>query len=219
MTASLYLKKRKEEIEYWAIPKLPGNTLGGWEDSYVHTFSECTPEFYAIPIGHKDGAKVCVRRTAPGQGGQRINDSQVIYDKQKAFEQKMNGYHRAAPNLYNPTLQRPVQKWNPQDFSDRRMPHEQDYLKEDYVKWPIRYNSTGIKELHAPRDGPYKGKMFQYGFSSLNENNRGLGGDWDTYSPIPSQPPKYDITRLHQAYPVWHHEQSIMREKQPRVLH
>lgn len=212
MTSSVYIKKRLEQPNLWSFGGLPGETMGGWEDHYVRTFGECHPDFTAIPLGHVDGVKVCVRRTDTCE--RRFGDTAFL--EQKAREQEQQGYWRASVNLYDPTLSAPVQKWNPQYFSSRRMPGEQDLLRADYLRWPVKYNATGIKLMHSPHQGPDVNQPYeQYGYSfTPKENCDPFSDTWDprvATSPSQSLPEiKYDVTRLHQPYTLWKSEQKYM---------
>ena len=75
-----------------------------------------------------------------------------------------------------------IQMYNPYGYYDRVVPNE-DYLhSEDYLARDIQYNGTGVKPVHTP--GPRR--YHEYG---------------DSYTDTP--PYKYDISQLHQKYPVW----------------
>src|SRR5690349_14472162 len=136
---------------------LPGSPLGGMEDAYIKLQGNCHPDFITIPIGRPNGVKQCVRK--PGhKPNTRIGDA--LHEDAKELMNRSQGYHRASPRLYDPHSNFPVQEWNPQYYSDRRMPWEQDLLRKDYQRWPMTYSGTGIHTLRAPAELRDKGKPY-----------------------------------------------------------
>lgn len=181
MTSSLALSKRKEMGQLWMFGD-QDNPLGGWEDHYItplHTH-ECHPNYKAIPIGNKYGFGVCVKRK--GIGGRYLDQVQFPVDPSK-----YNGYHRYSVNLYDPNETYPVQEWNPQYFSHRRMPLQSEHIRDDVSRLEMKYNGTGIEPVFTPGKVCGESRGWQdYGYSYTQHS-----------------PAKYDITRLQQAYPVW----------------
>lgn len=212
MTSSFMLKKRIEQRDRWSF-ELPDNlTMGGQDDHYLRPYERCHPDYMEIPIGDPYGVKVCMRRIQPN--GKRIGDySDVLKDADKN-----NGYYRGSINLYNPCQRYPTQKWNPQNYSDRRIPWEQNLIREDYLRLPIRYNGTGLKLLNQPaertsgdeeKNQKYRG-FYKYGYSYTPKEDK-LTGERVASRPDQSRPePKYDITRPYpQPYELWKREQEV----------
>ena len=210
MTSSFIVKKLAEDPAMWTY-SLPNSPLGGMEDRYLRLSGECHPDFLAMPIGTPEGAKMCVRKLdSCGRhigGTIRQHTSSVIEDSQ--------GYRRGSVDMYDVHAKRPEQRWNPQYYSDRRIPWEQDLLRADYIHWPIRFSGTGIETLRIPLErndgftgdiiegnGPY----FQYAYAFTPEEDRETGMRTATSWSDTVPPPKYDVTRLHQPYPIWKRE-------------
>ena len=150
---------------------------------------------------------MCVRKQ--GMCGGRIGDQ--LHRRAKFLKEEGQGYHRGSVNLYDTRKDFPTQEWNPQYYADRRMPWEQDLLKADYPHWPLAYNGTGIKTLRTPlelRDSerPY----FEYGYSFTPKEDDKTGNRIASKISDSIPPYKYDVTRLHNPYPVWKQEQSYM---------
>jgi hypothetical protein len=210
MTSSFMLQQRMRNKDQWSFGLNDNMTMKGQDDHYVRPFGECHPDFVAHPIGNPNGVKICVRRT--DENGKRIGVQAQENEIQK--ERYMNGYWRGSVNLYDPTLKKPVQKWNPQAYHNRRIPWEQDLLRDDYLKWEVKYNETGLKPTHSPSqlcdtDKPY----FQYGYSYTPQEDRKTGfrvGETLSDS-LPEI--KYDVTKLHQSYPLWKREQKFVGNK------
>lgn len=185
MTSSWLLKNKKLHGDRWAISNFgdPNNALGGWEDHYIIPggTKECHPDFVAHPIGSPYGFMICARRKFPN--GQGLESGNGCPAPQIA---NLNGYHKYSADLYDPTKQTQSQMYNPYDYYKRTVPDEEYYHRFDYLAREISYDGTGVKPVRTP--GPRK--YNEYGFSYT------------------SQPPyKYDIQRLHQAYPIWKEEQ------------
>lgn len=200
MTSSFMLKERIKQRDRWTF-ELPDNrTMSGQDDHYIRPYERCHPDYMEIPIGNPYGVKVCVRRVQPD--GNRIGDYKPPGDEN-------NGYYRGATNLYNPRQVYPTQKWNPYNYSDRRIPWEQDLLRDDYLKWPIQYNGTGIKINHPPDEcnGGQTG-FYQYGYSYTPKEDKqtGLRTASSPSQSIPER--KYDVTRPYpQPFELWKKEQ------------
>lgn len=225
MTSSFMLQERIKEKDRWTF-QLPDNpTMSGQDDHYLRPFGRCHPDFKEIPIGNPYGVKVCLRRTQ--QNGERIGDYKVPGDQN-------NGYYRGSVNLYNPRQQYPTQKWNPYNYSDRRIPWEQDLIREDYLRLPIKYNGTGLKllnqpdECSVPQNGkqytpssgrlPHRGGFYEYGYSYTPKEDK-LTGLRTASRPDQSIPErKYDITRPYpQPFELWKKEQEAVG-RSPREL-
>jgi len=174
MSSSFRIKKRFEEFE-----KNDSYDFGNYADHYIKPFNDCHPDFVSHSIGRPDGVKVCVRRV--GQ----------LPPKQEQ-KPKTNGLTRFSPNLYYPG-ELPGIDNNTYRFNARRIPNEDGLSLNDLYKMPIKYDGIGAKEVHIPRDpqrnnmGPGNGMIYyQYYLDS------------STYPPA-----KYDVTHLHQRYPLW----------------
>jgi hypothetical protein len=206
MTSSFIISnidKRKE----WKNRPLKGSPLGGLEDTYIRMNGNCHPDFKAYPIGNPWGTKMCVRRAE--SDGREIGSA--LHQKAKEIIEDGQGYHRGSVNMYDPRIKTPVQDWNPQYYADRRTPWEQDLLRRDYLHWPLRYSGTGIQLLHTPPELDDTGKpYFEYGYSftPVEDPKTGMrvATSWKDVVP----PPKYDLTRLHQPYPVWKDENAYL---------
>lgn len=184
MTSSWTLSKRKEMGDIWDFKRFshPGqDSLGGWEDSYIINGGcrECSPGYYAIPIGNPYGFQMCVKRLGPA--GKPVDIVQNPVDPSK-----WNGYNRYTADLYRPWRKTQIQMYDPYRYSDRRMPNEAELIRNDMLRLPIKYNGTGVRPIHTPGKPPEKTRYFEYGYS---------------YDDKP--PYKYDTTRLIQPYPVW----------------
>lgn len=203
MTSTFLLNKRFEQAKTWSFGD-GCDPLGGWEDHYVRPWGECHPDYTAIPIGHPTGVKVCVRRY---DGPCPANPNEVARDN--------NGYHRGSVNLYDTRANYPTQEWNPDYYHDRRMRWEGQLLHDDYPRWQTRYNGTGIRLMHAPAEGRDAGHpyfQYAYSFTPLEDPKTGLRTACSPTQNVPMV--KYDVTRLHQAYPQWKDEQKYMGQDQ-----
>jgi hypothetical protein len=213
MTSSVYLKNRwKENREkgLWNFDYLPDSTMKGWDDSYLRAWGECHPDFIAIPIGHVEGYKMCVRRA--NEQGKRIDDGcgDCLVPPEKGTYEK---YFRQKPRLYSPHKKRPVQEWNPQSFCDRRIPNEGQLVRDDYLRLPIKYNGTGITLLHDPYTKcPFD--QYAYSYTPL-DNTDPYSATWaprsgaETHCSV--KPHVCDRTRAVQPLPVWKREQAYMQ--------
>jgi hypothetical protein len=213
MTSAFMLKERIKQRDRWTFELSGNDTMRGQDDHYLRPYERCHPDYMEIPIGNPYGVKVCVRKVQPN--GKRVGDySDVLKDADKN-----NGYYRGSVNLYNPCQKYPTQKWNPQNYSDRRIPWEQDLLRDDYLRLPIKYDATGIRLLNQPAElnesnnnQKYKG-FYKYGYSFTPKEDK------DTGMRVPgaqSRPElKYDVTRPYpQPYELWKSEQKSVGERQ-----
>lgn len=203
MTSSVLIKKRLQEGAIWKF--------GDESSHYIRPVNDCLPGDIAIPIGNTWGAKICIR---PQQLDQNIQA-----DHNAAMINKMEPYvglNRGSVNLYDPSKALPVQQWNPQRYKDRRIPNESLLLQNDYLRWPIRYNSTGLETIHAPprKDVPFQNPgpikpYYSYGYSYMAQDD--TTNTWAPRSMSSSgtrcPTPLYDRTRGHQPYPVYEKEQ------------
>jgi len=184
MTSSALLTKRREQGEIWNIRNFsrPGLPLGGWEDHYIinGAVRNCHPDYYSVPIGNPYGFAVCIKKR--DQEGRSIRGP-----PKKVDYSKYNGVHKFSADLYDPTKTEQTQMFNPYAYKDRRLSNEEELIRDDYLRLPMKYNSNGIKPVRPP--GYEHKKLF--GFSYLKDN----------------PPYKFDVTRLVQPYPVWKNEQ------------
>ena len=190
---------------------LPGSSLGGIEDSHIKLQGNCHPDFFTVPIGRPDGVKMCVRKPVPSSSGcgplARIGDP--LHAKAQFLKRQDQGYNRGSVRMYDTQSNFPIQDWNPQSYADRRMPWEQDLLRRDYPRTmsEVRFSGTGIETLRTPTELRDSGRpYYEYGYSFTPKE------DWQTGMRTATRPDqslpevKYDVTRLHQPYPVWKDE-------------
>lgn len=198
MTSSFIIKKLNEQRGLWTYA-LPGATLGGLEDRYIRSDGECHPDFAAVPIGNPNGTKMCVRKT--DQCGNSIGDTMMAKSRQVIDETQ--GYFRGSVNLYDVYAMEPYQQINPEAYSSRRIPWEGDLVRRDYLHRPINYGGTGINPVRIPHqkfdaDAPYW--SYDLTFTPIEDK---LTGKRIATSPLDNvPPPKYDITQLHQKFPI-----------------
>lgn len=198
MTSSWTLKKRREmrdkdgrltwDITKFSDPKF--DTLGGWEDHYIINGAHrvCHPDFEAVPIGNPYGFAICRRRRMKNCKGEVKGLDQV----QNPIDPSLwnnQGFMKFKPDLYRPWRKTQIQMYDPYYYSDRTTPFERGLTQKDYYNRGTKYFGTGVGLARTPlRDGE---RMMQYGY------------DYTENGP----PPKYDVTFLHQPYPVWKNEQ------------
>ncbi len=182
MTSSWALTQRKKMSDAWDIRKFsyPDDPLGGWESSYIinGAHRECGPEYEAIPIGNPYGFMMCVKRR--GVGGKSLDTNQFEIDPSV-----FNGYHRYSADMYRPWRETAIQISDPYDYYDRVIPNESYLQTEDYIAREVKFNGTGVTPIHTP------GAPTHHGFREYG------------YSFTPYAPYKYDITHLHQRFPLW----------------
>lgn len=147
MSSSFRLQKRKEEKKLWEF--------GPYYDHYIRDIGNCHPDYEAHPIGHADGAKVCVRRPK-----EKIDFLEYL-------QQFPQGYNRFCANLYDPRKKVADQISDNWEYRWRRMPNEAYALQHDLYRIPIKYDSTGTEALYqTDRNGyPY----YLYGVDTLNK--------------------------------------------------
>ena len=179
-----------------------------WDDTYLRPYGECHPDYEATPIGNPYGVKMCVRRLVDGH---RIGEKLAAQSKVPE-----NGYFRGSVNLYDPKANIPTQEWNPDYYQNRRTYYEQTLLRDDYMKWPVWYNGTGLSLAHAPAQGRDTGHPYhQYGYSATPDDSRAAFGYRSAVQSNQSMPEtKYDLTRGIQPYPLWKREQSYVGNNQ-----
>lgn len=153
------------------------NALGGWEDHYITPGGthECHPDYEAIPIGNQYGFMVCKKRKYPNGKGMDVVQDPID-------PSQFNGYNKYMSDLYRPWRTTQIQMTDPYNYYDRTTPNESMLHQRDYLAREIQYSGAGIKPVHTPGDRKYH----EYGYSYTSE-----------------PPYKYDVQRLHQAYPIW----------------
>jgi hypothetical protein len=175
------LQRRKQQNIFgqktWYVGD-PGRPLGGDEDHYIRSFGDCVPGFEAYPIGNPEGVKLCVRRQ--GSSGCYLGDKLQVDNPHPS---DYNGYNKYQADLYDPRKKTEVQMYNPQRYGDRRTPFEPEFIQKDYLRLPIKFNGTGLNPTKTPNTDGYK--YYEYAY--------------DRSPP----PPKYDVTRGIQPYPIW----------------
>jgi hypothetical protein len=174
MSSSFRLSKRFEEKDIWSFE--PRGTYG---DSYIRNWGECHPNFKAYPIAYPEGPKICVRRKAAD--GKPLDVARKVTP--------INGFFRYRFNMYDPTIEKPIQRFNPDAPVNRRPPEEDYLMKYDYLARDTRYQATGLEGIRT-----------EGGCGLTDENPHWIqyGNDW-ALEPAS----KYDVTRLHQAYVPW----------------
>lgn len=198
MTSTFVIKKIQQQRNLWTYA-LPGATLGGMEDRYIRSDGECHPDFAAVPIGNPTGTKMCVRKT--DSCGNSIGDTMMAKSRQNIDETQ--GYFRGSVDLYDVRAMEPYQQINPDAYSSRHIPWEADLIRRDYLHRPINYGGTGINPTRIPHqkfdeDKPYW--SYDWTFTPVEDP---LTGKRIATSPTQNvPPPKYDVTQLHQRYPI-----------------
>lgn len=156
-------------------------SFGRWEDHYIRPYGECHPDYVAVPMGRVDGPKICIKKKDPCTG--HPVSHQGFEDRKYPPEQK---YHKFKADMYDMEREEPVQLHNPYSYGDRRMPNESFLIRNDYVKSEIKYDGHGLTPLLTPGDVKFREYAYDY---------------------IQDPPPRYDVTRLHQPYPLWKNAQ------------
>ena len=171
----------------------PNNSLGGWEDHYIidGASRECHPDYEAIPIGNPYGFMICKKRKYPN--GQGLD---VVHDP--IDPSQFNGYNKYMADLYRPWRKTEIQITDPYNYYDRTTPNEEFLHRNDYLARDIYFNGTGVKPVHTP--GPRRYHEYGYAFT-------------------PEPPYKYNVQRLHQAYPVWKETQIYHGASQEEMDH
>lgn len=210
MTSSVLIKKRLQEGNIWKF--------GDESSHYIRPVNDCLPGDIAIPIGNTWGAKICIRPQQRDQNIQ-INQTNDMIDKMIPYA----GLNRGSVNLYDPSKRYPIQQWNPQRYEDRRIPNESLLLQNDYLRWPIKYNATGLETIHAPpmnrkavpfeNPPPFK-PYYSYGYSYMAmDDSTNTWAPRSTSTPGTRCPtPLYDRTRAHQPYPIYEKEQRYIHD-------
>jgi hypothetical protein len=171
MTSSFRIKQRNKD-NVWRF--------GPYWSHYVkdQPGADCYPGDTAIPIGQPDGVKVCIKTPEPG-------NNYMEYLTQPALQ----GYNRFSADLYDPTKVVATQISDIWKYRWRRMPNEPYNISHDYVRLPIRYDSTGLEALYqVAKDGV---PFYTYGVDEIEK---------------PKQ--NYDITRLHQLSSNYRYDES-----------
>jgi hypothetical protein len=171
MTSSFRLQQRKKDNlwnfgPYWThyIKDQPG--------------ADCYPGDTAIPIGQPDGVKVCIKTPEA-----KSNYLQYI------TQPELQGYNRFSADLYDPTKKVATQISDLWKYKWRRMPNEPYNISHDYVRLPIKYNSTGTEALYQldKNNVPF----YFYGVDEINKPEE-----------------NYDVTRLHQLSSLYRYDES-----------
>ena len=203
MTSSFTLQQLDKAKGAWTY-SLPNAPLGGLEDSYLKITGLCHPDFVAVPIGNRYGAKMCVRKVDPAVAASGCGIAGIgerLHEKAAFETEKAQGYRRGSVNLYDPLQRFPTQEWNPDFYSSRRVMWEGDLTLKDYLHYPSNYNGTGIKMLRTPhqlQDKDTKYLEYAYAFTPHEDPNTGLRVATNFKQNV--LPPKYDVTRLVQPY-------------------
>ena len=219
MTSSFTIQNLMNQKQAWTYAATPNAPLGGLEDRYIRLNGNCHPNFVSVPIGNVYGAQMCVRKpdtnaTSPACANtSEIGDT--MFRKSEEVIQNSQGYHRGMTNLYDVKQRLPTQQINPQFYSDRRTPYDADLVRRDYLHHQLNYNGTGIKTLRTPHQledaaAPY----WEYDFSFLPREDPQTGMRTATSWSQTVPPPKWDITKLHQTYPVFKREHEYLGHPQ-----
>ncbi|HMP28542.1 MAG TPA: hypothetical protein PKD85_03020 [Saprospiraceae bacterium] len=189
--------------------------LGGLEDRYIRINGNCHPDFVSVPIGDVNGAQLCVRKP-PQCDGETQED--LLRARGQNLIDRSQGYHRGVLNLYDVKPQVPTQQVNPQYYSDRRIPYEADLVRRDILRRPLKYSGTGINPLRTPhqlQDAKHRYWEYAYTYTPVEDSITGMrvADKLDETEPVP----KYDITKLHQAYPIWKNESAYIHNPQNKL--
>lgn len=210
MTSTFVLKNLNEQRDLWSYAN-KGATLGGLEDRAVRINGRCHPDYVSVPIGNIYGSQLCVKKPQSCLGyGAEIQGREKIDSQQ--------GYHRGVLNLYDIEPKIPTQQVNPQYYSDRRMPYDADLVLRDIVRRPLRYSGTGIQTLRTPHqleDADHRYWEYAYSFTPTEDPVTGARIATSKSQTMP--PPKWDLTKLHQAYPVWKEEAAYIHNPQDKL--
>jgi hypothetical protein len=177
MSSSYRIKERQTGPAYQF-----GST---WYDHYLVPFGNCWVGDTAIPIGRPDGVKVCVKTRVDS-----VPDSVVTNSAQG---QTINGLYKSY-NLYYPSMefQNRTQYGNP--WPEGGM-NRQENIQKDYIKVPIRYNSTGLENM-----GIESGQETPYAWAITNQPPTIPIQNLPWSVPSESNPTwhvDFDVTRLH----------------------
>ena len=209
MTSSWNLAKRREMGggTTWACSNFGdvNNALGGWEDYYIinGAHRECHPNYEAMPMGNPYGMMICKRR-------KKENGDDINTPEETDFSQ-FNGYHKFSADLYRPWMTEQIQMNNPYEYYDRVIPNEEEFHLKDYISREIRFNGTGVAPMHTRPGITVKeniNAMYGKGCGSVANPKTKYHEYGVSYTHRP--PYKYDISRLHQLYPIW---------KQDKIYH
>jgi hypothetical protein len=213
MTSTYILKNLHETMGNWTY-STKGATLGGMEDRYVRISGNCHPDFISVPIGNANGTKLCVRKP---QKCDKDGTTEPERQSWKTIEDSQ-GYNRGCVNLYDVHQKIPTQQINPYYYADRRTPYESDLLRRGLLYSPLTYNGTGIGATRIPTELEDTGKpYFSYGYSFTPREDPDTGMRVATSLKQTVPVPKYDVTRLHQPYPIWKNESAIVRNPQDNL--
>ena len=189
MTSSAQLAKRKKNKHIWALgdESLP---LGGWEDHYIIDGARrnCHPDYITIPIGHAYGFAVCKKKRSQDPT-KDLHSAPRGVDPRGNHVSRWNGYHKGSTDMYSPWNKYPRQITNPQHYTQRVPPNYHNNMLNDYTTRQFNYNGTGVYHTRTTRDGqmlPVSARQHEYGMSYLK-----------------TPPPKYDVRRGEQPYPIW----------------
>jgi hypothetical protein len=213
MTSSFTLQKINQQKQLWTYAN-KGATLGGLEDRHIRISGNCHPDFVSVPIGSKYGAQLCVRKT--DQCGKEIGTTLIQNAEQLINESQ--GYHRGVMNLYDVKPQFPTQQVNPQYLADRRTPWDADLVRRDYSHHPLKYSGTGITTLRTPHQLEDAAKPYweyDYTYSPIEDPSTGMRTATKLNQTVP--PAKWDVTKLHQDYPVFLRESEYIGNPQNKL--
>jgi hypothetical protein len=178
MTSSWLLSQRKKNPA-WDVSNFGDTTgsLGGWEDHHIinGAVRECRSGYEAIPIGNPYGFMVCKKQKYENGYGTDVVHNPID-------PSIFNGYNKYSADLYRPWRETAIQITNPDYYYDRTTPNKSYLQQYDYIARGTQYSGDGIKPIHTP--GPRKYKEYGYSYSK-------------------NPPYKYDISQLHQKYPIW----------------
>jgi hypothetical protein len=214
MTSTFVLANINKQKDLWTYSDA-GSTLGGLEDRYIRINGNCHPDFVSVPIGDVYGAQMCVRKP-PSCGGETQED--LVRARGQNLINRSQGYHRGVLNLYDVKPKVPTQQVNPQYYADRRTPYDADLVRRDILRRPLKYSGTGINPLRTPHQLEDKDhRYWEYGYTYTPKEDAVTGmrvaDRLDETEPVP----KYDITKLHQAYPIWKNESAYIHNPQNKL--
>lgn len=209
--------------------------MSGREDTYLinGAHRECHPDYMAIPIDDKYGMMVCKRMRAGlndprqskptrGRSGKSASSTHRTLVPTDAKRTRLShggrGYFDRSASLYDPYTDEPRRSNQPYPIATRGLPNEDFLVRNDYLARDFSYNGTGVPTSRDPLSNGYTdiGRYSQESRTARRpEHLRAdvcptVNANPPAFAYTTRPPPKYDIHRLNQAYPVWRNEQERM---------
>ena len=189
--------------------RTPQLYFGSQSDHYIRANGHCHPDYTAVPIGRVDGPRVCIRRRPQTNVRQTRSEEYESRDDREILPQSSREaailppmYRKYSPTMYDLkanayTYETRAPSSNPYPSNQMHSPNEKYNIRKDYYRIPIAYDGTGIRKLRTPAGTGDEGMVYpEYAYDRQT---------------VP--PPRFDITRLHQPYPLWLKSQQAMGRK------